>query len=293
MKPKPAAGIITLCFLLCAASSVVFVAAYVLNWGSQVLGGTLAGGIGALAVGLLLWSSQLLPGGEFVETREPLPPPLPEQTAFVATAQRGGSSSPTIVRRTLVLGLFGLFAAAVVPLRSLIPSSSTVPQRALATTSWRGGGKRLMTPEGRLIRLGDVPVGTELTAFPEGEPDAYYATAVVVRVRPADIALLNPDFARYTVDGVIAFSKLCTHAGCPVGLYLQESRQLFCPCHQSVFDVLHAGQAIAGPASRPLPQLPLGVDDQGYLIALGDFRGQPGPTYWTSYWRPYRLGASQ
>ena len=99
----------------------------------------------------------------------------------------------------------------------------------------------------------------------------------------ADTRLLAPEVRRDTVQGAIAFSKLCTHAGCPVGLYEQSSRQLFCPCHQSVFDVLRGARAVAGPAGRALPQLPIDVDPAGYLVATGDFRGKPGPTYWTNY----------
>jgi Rieske Fe-S protein len=80
--------------------------------------------------------------------------------------------------------------------------------------------------------------------------------------------------------GIVVFSKLCTHAGCPVGLYEQTAHQLFCPCHQSVFDVIEAGRVLGGPAARPLPQLPVGIDGQGYVVADGDFHGQVGPTYW-------------
>jgi ubiquinol-cytochrome c reductase iron-sulfur subunit len=220
-----------------------------------------------------------------VETREPLQPPEAEQDGFVAALRRG-ERTPKVVRRTLLLSLLGLAAAAVVPLRSLIPAGTPEPRQALARTSWRGGNKRLMTPEGRLVRADEVPVGSEVTVLPEGEPDAYYATGILIGLSQQDAALLSPDVAPYAVGSLIAFSKLCTHAGCPVGLYEDQSRQLFCPCHQSVFDVLSGAKAVAGPAGRALPQLPLGVDGGGYLIATGDFRGQPGPTYWKQYWRP-------
>jgi ubiquinol-cytochrome c reductase iron-sulfur subunit len=82
-------------------------------------------------------------------------------------------------------------------------------------------------------------------------------------------------------DGThVAYSKICTHAGCPVGLYRAESQSLICPCHQSQFDVADGGKPFFGPAARPLPQLPLGVDEEGILVAQGDFPEPVGPAFW-------------
>ena len=272
------------CFLLTAAAGGVFITAYVLDWGEQVLGAAMGLGFAALAVGLLLWS-RLLPRGEFVQAREPLEPVEAVQTAFVDEGSRGGAQSPRMLRRTLLLSGLGLTAAAVVPLKGLVPAANADPGRALAVSEWRGGGKRLMTHDGKLVRASEVPVGTEVTVFPEGYPDAYYAQAVMVRLSQADTTLLRPSVARGTDRGLIAYSKMCTHAGCPVGLYEQTSRQLFCPCHQSVFDVLDGARAIAGPAGRALPQLPIRVTSDDYIEATGDFLGQPGPTFWKNYGR--------
>jgi ubiquinol-cytochrome c reductase iron-sulfur subunit len=85
----------------------------------------------------------------------------------------------------------------------------------------------------------------------------------------------------WTVDGIIAYSKLCTHAGCPVGLYVQQLGELLCPCHQSVFDILAGATPVAGPAARPLPQLPIAVGADGTLVARGDFSAPVGPGYWS------------
>ncbi len=84
----------------------------------------------------------------------------------------------------------------------------------------------------------------------------------------------------WVVDGIVAYSKLCTHVGCPVGLYQAQEALLLCPCHQSTFDVLAGAEPIFGPAARPLPQLPLAVDDEGYLVATGDFEAPVGPGFW-------------
>jgi ubiquinol-cytochrome c reductase iron-sulfur subunit len=274
--------LVSLCFLSTAAAAAVFITAYVQDWGEQALGAAMGAGFATLAVGLLLWS-RLLPRGEFVQAREPLEPADAVQTAFVDEAKRGGSRTPVMVRRTLLLSGLGLTAAAVVPLKGLVPSADADPARALAVSEWRGGGKRLMTHDGKLVRASEVPVGTEVTVFPEGHPEAYYAQAVLIRLSPADTALLRPSVARGTDRGLIAYSKMCTHAGCPVGLYEQTSRQLFCPCHQSVFDVLDAGRAVAGPAGRALPRLPIRATADDVIVATGDFDGQPGPTFWKSY----------
>jgi ubiquinol-cytochrome c reductase iron-sulfur subunit len=247
--------------------------------GPQLLGLCLGVAFAALAVGLVLWSAKLLPGGTFVEQREPLTPPRDEQTAFLDTLDRGGEQTPGLVRRTLLLAGLGFLAALVVPLRGLVPTGSPLPAQALRETPWRPG-RRLVDRDDTPIRAADVVAGTALTVFPEGRPRADDAQAMLVRVEARDIALMSGPTRRYSVAGLLAYSKICTHAGCPVGLYEQTSRQLVCPCHLSVFNVLHGAHVTQGPAARALPQLPLGVDADGYVIATGDFHGQVGPTFW-------------
>jgi ubiquinol-cytochrome c reductase iron-sulfur subunit len=257
-----------------------FVAAYVLQAGPQALGLSLGIACAALAVGLMLWSAKLLPGGTFVEQREPMTPPRDEQTAFVDTLDRGGEQTPGIVRRTLVLSGLGFLAVLVVPLRGLIPTGTPLPPwRALERTPWQPG-RRLVDKDGKPFRAADVAVGTALTVFPDGRTRADDAQAMLLRVDPADIPLMSAETRRRSASGLLCYSKICTHAGCPVGLYEQTSHQLVCPCHLSVFDVLQQARASNGPAARPLPQLPLEVDGDGYVVAAGDFQGQVGPTYW-------------
>ena len=118
-----------------------------------------------------------------------------------------------------------------------------------------------------------------LTVFPQGHTDAADSQAIVVHVDPSAFRPLTGRES-WSPDGLLCYSKICTHAGCPVGLYEQQSNRLFCPCHQSVFDVLDGAAPSAGPATRPLPQLPLGVDAQGYLQAQGDFNAFVGPGFW-------------
>ena len=90
-------------------------------------------------------------------------------------------------------------------------------------------------------------------------------------------------------DGIVAYSKVCTHVGCPVALYEQQTHHLLCPCHQSTFDMTDDCKVIFGPAKRPLPQLPITVDDEGYLIAADEFREPVGPSFFERN-RPGLLG---
>lgn len=276
MSERSAAAWVAGAFLGAAAAAVGFVVAYILDASPQALGGLLGLACALLAIGLVLWGTHLLPGGTYVEERPPLPPSDAEQDAFLDTVTRGGAQTPGVVRRTLLVCGLALGAAVVVPLRSLLLPGDEPPSTALRTTAWRRG-VRMMTSEGELIRADEVPENSELTLFPEGKPDADDATVVLVRVDPRELDRRPDDPA---LAGILAFSKLCTHAGCPVGLFEQTTRQLFCPCHQSSFDVLAGAKPVAGPAVRPLPRLPLAVDDQGYLVADGDFEGQVGPTFW-------------
>jgi ubiquinol-cytochrome c reductase iron-sulfur subunit len=257
-------------FVGTVAACAVFVVAYALDAGEQVLGVLLALACAGLAFGLAIWGKHLLPAGTYVEEKEPLTPPASTQSAFDATLLRGAPQTPVLVRRTFGLALLGFGAALVVPLRGLL-FQPVSPRRKLSTTAWKQG-TTLRRFEGEPVRVDDLDVGTALTVFPEPKgPDD--AAAVLLRLDPA----AAPQGA---VDGIVAFSRLCTHAGCPVGLYEQQSTQLLCPCHQSVFDVRAAAKPIFGPASRPLPRLPLYADEQGVLHAAGDFDGQVGPTYW-------------
>jgi ubiquinol-cytochrome c reductase iron-sulfur subunit len=116
--------------------------------------------------------------------------------------------------------------------------------------------------------------------FPEGAERAADAQALLIHVRPDSLKLPPERMAGVPEGTLVAYSKICTHAGCPVGLYRAESQSLICPCHQSQFDVADGAKPFFGPAARPLPQLPLGVDEQRVLIAEGDFTEPVGPAFW-------------
>jgi ubiquinol-cytochrome c reductase iron-sulfur subunit len=226
------------------------------------------------------------------------------ERVFATGVETSGILRRPIIRRTMLFagGMLGLVA--VVPILNLGPLIGRRP-RAFEETSWRfttpvtdGDGKktqgiRMVDQFGRAVKLGDIAAGGLLTVFPgiakdelKDKPGFYPqpdlqvkgdSTVLLFRLRPGE---LKGKFRNGTYFDHIAFSKICTHAGCPVSLYEQQTHHLLCPCHQSIFDVTIGGKPIFGPAARPLPQLAITIDDEGYFIAKGDFNQPVGPDFW-------------
>ncbi|WP_067172038.1 QcrA and Rieske domain-containing protein [Microtetraspora niveoalba] len=266
-------------FALTVLGAVFFAAVYVLGNRTQLLGLALFLAFAGLAAGFAVWAGRLLPQGPYVEEREAMISPPEARRVFASELDRDQEPvvRAALPRRMLMLALGTLAVAFLFPIRSLLFSGPT-PWRALGRTAWRDG-VRIVDAEGRPLRPSDIARGGIVTVFPEGRVKDDHAMTVLVRVDPARLALPGGRGA-WTVDGVVAYSKICTHAGCPVALYVQTAEQLVCPCHQSVFDVLKGAPPVAGPAARPLPQLPIGVDAEGMLVARGDFPAPVGPGYW-------------
>jgi len=269
---------ITAGFLLACIGAVGFAATYALGGQVQVEGLALGAAFLGLAYGFAAWV-RLRPPGPYVEEREPMesPPRQRQATAEQIVRIDEGIAIAPMPRRVLTAALGMLGISLLFPLRSL-QFQGARPARALADSGWREG-VRLVKDTGEWVRPDDLAVGTSVTVFPANAPTKDDAQTVLLRVDPGRLAL-PPGRSGWTVDGVVGYSKLCTHAGCPVGLYADQPDQLLCPCHQSLFDVLKGAQPVFGPAPRPLPQLPLRVDAEGYLVAGGGFSAPPGPGYW-------------
>jgi ubiquinol-cytochrome c reductase iron-sulfur subunit len=278
VEERGAIRLIGVAFALSALASLGLTVVYALGGQPQVEGALLGIALGGLALGFVLWGKRLMPAGPFVEEREPMAVTAADRADLERDLLRGGEvmRRRTFLRRMLYAAAAALGIAAVLPVRSLGPS----PGRSLFRTKWRSGSL-VSTAEGVPIAVDDLPVGGILTVFPAGHTDAADSQTVLIRVEPS---LLRPASGRETwsPEGYVAYSKICTHAGCPVGLYEQRRHQLFCPCHQSVFEVLDGARPTAGPATRALPQLPLEVDDEGFLRAQGDYRDPVGPDFWES-----------
>jgi ubiquinol-cytochrome c reductase iron-sulfur subunit len=262
-------------FGLCVLGGIGLTIVYALGGQPQAEGVLLAVALCSLGFSLVTWAHRLMPHGPFEEPREVLVASEEESAALERDFEREG----LLTRRRLLVG--GLVAAAgslgiaaLFPIRSLGPG----PGKSLVRTPWRRG-LRLVTDSGTPIHTADVPLEGLVTAFPEGHVDSADGQIVLIRVDPG---LLTPPAPRasWSPDGFLAFSKVCTHAGCPVGLYQAQSHQLLCPCHQSAFDVLDQARVVFGPAFRALPQLPLEITSDGFLAAQSDFHEPIGPSFW-------------
>ena len=258
-------------FLIVALAALALTVVYWRGGQPRVEGALLGLAFGALGYGFVTWASHLMPQGPYTEPRPPLAHPEDEVA--------GGAVAELLERRRFLSRALGvavgaLGIAAIFPIRSLGPN----PGKSLLHTPWRRG-LRLVGDDGRAVRAADVPADGLVTVFPEGFAGSADGQAVLMRVPPALIRA-RPGRASWSPQGFIAYSKVCTHAGCPVGLYEADSHQLLCPCHQSAFDVLDGARPVTGPAAWPLPQLPLTIDGEGFLRATGDFSEPIGPGFW-------------
>ncbi len=272
----PLARVTAFSFMLSGAGSIGFAASYVIGAGTQWEGFCLAIALGGLAAGVLVWGTSLLPHELVVDERDEFPSSSAQRAAAEAAFQRG---EETIGRRAVLLrwmaaalALFGI--AAIFPIRSLGPGLG----RRFTSTKWAPGA-RVVGEDGVPIRVGDLAIGSVLTVFPEGFVGDAASQTLLLRLKPSALQV-SVERADWSPLGYVAYSKVCTHAGCPVGLYRAASLQLLCPCHQSVFDVAEEARPISGPAARPLPQLPLLIGKDGFLRARTDYQEPIGPGFW-------------
>ncbi len=227
-----------------------------------------------------------MPDEEIIECRHPMRSSDEDRDGAVATLQEGGAGAG-IGRRPLIKltlgGALGLFA---LPLGlQLVGGLGPLPGNELSTTMWKKGLRLVRDPELTPIKASDVTIGSVFHVMPEGidkVPDELEekakAAVLLMRLDPSDIKVAKEQSWGY--QGIVAYSKICTHVGCPVGLYEQQTHHLLCPCHQSTFDVTDDCKVIFGPAHRPLPQLPITVDTDGYLVAQRGFDQAVGPSFW-------------
>ena len=271
----PAERRIAVLLIMSTLAALGLAGVYMAGGQPQAEGALLGVALTGIGVALILWARGLSTEGEVMVDRGPLGG---EEEVAGEVEDRVEEVSDEPGRRS-VLKLFwaaggALALSAIFPIRSLGPA----PERALLTTAWRPG-LRLVNEEGRPVRLDSLEVGGTLTAFPEGAQHAADAQVVLVRVEEGALKP-RPGRDDWTPRGYVAYSKICPHVGCPVGLYQSDTHELLCPCHQSTFDVLDGARPRFGPATRSLPQLPLSVDGEGFLTAQADFDEPVGPGFW-------------
>ncbi len=271
----PAERRIAVLLLMSTAAALGLAGVYIAGGQPQLEGALLGISLTGIGVALILWARGLSTEGTVMGDRGTLSGEEEDSDA-VEEAVEEVTDEPG---RRSVLKLFwvaggALVLSAVFPVRSLGPA----PGQKLLTTAWRPGA-RLVDEEGRPVRVETLEVGGFLTAFPQDAEHAADSQVVVVRVADGEIKP-RPGREDWSPQGYIAYSKICPHVGCPVGLYQQDTHELLCPCHQSTFDVLDGARPSFGPATRSLPQLPLAVDREGFLTAQADFDEPVGPGFW-------------
>lgn len=232
------------------------------------------------------WAKTLMPDTEVVAQRHEFRSVDQDREGFIKTVKEGTESVKlgrrSIIKKSLAASLALFAIPPVLLLRDLGP----LPGKELEKTSWKAGTRLVTDPGNRPILATDLEVGAVVQTLPavaEGTErllsDIAKDPVLLIRLHPEDFQL-TPKKLAMTHDGIIAFSKICSHMGCAVALYEQQTKHLLCPCHQSTFDVTRGAKVIFGPAARPLPQLDITVDSDGYLIARGPFSEPVGPSFW-------------
>ncbi|MBB6119312.1 ubiquinol-cytochrome c reductase iron-sulfur subunit [Nocardiopsis algeriensis] len=272
------------------------------QYSNMALGGSLTLAMFGIGAGMTVWARKVMPHYEVASPYDELPSSAEEKGSFsdffMKGADESGFTKRPLMRRTLILAMVPLGLAPIVLLRDTGP----LPGDKLKNTPWEDGMRMYVEGTHRAIRAEDLendPYGM-ISALPaiddENYPhgislnDAAKSVILLIKVPEDDwkqgmeeeIEVDGESGQRlnWTHNGIVAYSKICTHVGCPAALYERTTHRILCPCHQSTFDASDAAKVVFGPAHRPLPQLPIGVDDEGYLVARGDFTAPPGPTFW-------------
>jgi ubiquinol-cytochrome c reductase iron-sulfur subunit len=282
-RPRSESAVILL-LLAAAACAVAFIVFYAIDglaYQTQLLGLSIGLALAFVAAALIVTGNRLIVTEELTE-EYPEPEHVEDREAIVEIVHESGDR----MTRKRLLGAAAGAAGGAIGVALLAPAASLGPvldTRALYRTWWRAG-RRLVDEKGRPLRADDIDTSNFYTAYPEGADRAQVGSpVVVVRLDPAQLHL-PPERSAWAPEGILAFSKVCTHAGCAIALYraplfrpVEPGPALVCPCHYSTFDPASGGTVTFGPAGRPLPQLPLAIDGRRELRAAGNFSGPVGP----------------
>ncbi|MGY4920700.1 cytochrome bc1 complex Rieske iron-sulfur subunit [Streptomyces sp. 900116325] len=288
-------------FVLSMLATVGFIASYVIFPVDKIvfiwpfghvsalnfsLGLTLGVALFTIGAGAVHWARTLMSDEEVADDRHAIEAE-PEVKAKVLADFAAGAEESAFGRRKLIRNtLFG--ALALVPLSGvmLLRDLGPLPEKKLRQTLWSKGKQLINVNTMEPLRPEDVAVGSLTFAMPEGlTEDAHdfqtqiaKAALMIIRIQPENIK--DKREREWAHEGIVAFSKICTHVGCPISLYEQQTHHVLCPCHQSTFDLSDGARVIFGPAGHSLPQLRIGVNSEGNLEALGDFEEPVGPAFW-------------
>ena len=272
------------------ASLVVFGGTFIMQ---PVLLG-LTGGLAALLIGAsaIHWARMLMSDEEIVGDRHGAASPEDVKETLVEKLEVGIEGSGIRRRKLLGSGMAGALGIMVVPalvtLADLGPwPTAAVRRETIEKTIWAEGVRLVNDVTYLPLKASELQVGQLVNAQPANLAELHgvefqrakaKAAIIVVRMDPNSIKV--PESRKdWQIDGILCYSKICTHVGCPISLWEQQTHHLLCPCHQSTFDLGNSGVVVFGPAARALPQLPITVDAQGYLVARSDFTVPVGPSY--------------
>lgn len=300
---KRAARVVVAWFVVSAVGAVAAIAAYIVfpidaenistvRPNNLFLGLGIALSLLALGIGAVHWARQLMDNEEVIDQRHPTRGSEEARSAavevFAAANKESGFGRRTLIRRSLIGAALLTPLPGIVMLRDLAPESTQGgdPAELFRHTMWTKGTRLTRDPDGTPLKASDVQIGSAVHVIPEGlsnETENWLnekakAVVLVVRLEEADLTE-QEDRKSWSYHGIVAYSKICTHVGCPVALVEQHTHHLLCPCHQSTFDVSDGAKVVFGPANRALPQLPITVDDEGYLVAQSDFHEPVGPSF--------------
>ena len=284
-------------FILSAIGSVAAIVAYfafpltddlgTVRANTWWLGISITLGLFGIGLGAVHWAKTLMPDAEVSEERHQTRGSEEVRARAIEIIkladQESGFTRRKLIRRSMYTALAMFPLPAIFFFGDLGPS----PADSLRHTMWRKGTRLAKDPDGTPIKASDVTLGSIFHVIPEGLAELHEtkleekakAAVILVRVDPAEL-IESDERKSWSYDGIVAYSKICTHVGCPVALYEQQTHHLLCPCHQSTFDLVDGCKVIFGPASRALPQLPIAVDSEGYLVAQSDFNEPVGPSFW-------------
>jgi ubiquinol-cytochrome c reductase iron-sulfur subunit len=261
------------------------------NANNLVIGLCLGLGLFLIGAGAIQWAKKLMVDTEISEDRHD-PFSSPAQKADIIEGFQQGVAESGFTRRKLIRrSLIGAMALLGLPTIVLLRDLGPLPGRSLYNTIWAKGIRVVNDVTLRPIKPSDLVVGQLVNAAPanlapmQEESAVEYqnakakASVIVVRIAPDKIQA-PAGRENWGVDGILCYSKICTHVGCPISLYEQTTHHVLCPCHQSTFDLADGAKVLFGPAARPLPQLPLAVDAEGYLVAQSGFTEPVGPSFW-------------
>jgi ubiquinol-cytochrome c reductase iron-sulfur subunit len=290
-------------FVLSALCVVGFVVAYVaiptssfialgpigvVQLSNLVLGATFGGAVLLIGIGAIHWAKKLMADEEIVDERHPIGSPQEDKDAALEMFQTGLAESGFVERKIVRRTLIGALALFPIPLVVLLKDMGPLPGTSLRNTIWTKGTRIVVDVTGQPIKPEELAIGTLVSAQPANldevqavdgnQNERAKASIILVRMRPEEIK--SQQGQNWDYQGILAFSKICTHVGCPIALYQQRQHALLCPCHQSTFDLSDSGNVIFGPAHRRMPQLPITIDSDGYLVAQSDFHEPVGPSFW-------------